>query len=233
MLACSVVAQTEPEPRKSLYKLRMTWPPFLAKRKLSAIDRHVRALDPRWPVMVVDNDPTIFVNRKFIEVVYLVCLSLCLFVCLGCYCDRGNGVLTFFQSSTDDSKKMVVSETKGKQAIPAVSVTPKEKLGAAHIQVRRKIPLISNLCSHICCSLSLKEEEEATVSSTSSSSSSSRTQTTRCVNPAPLSLVAGIPTNPTPKSSHRGPSQRTTPPPPAKRIKKEIDEEQSEHKYVL
>ena len=63
--------QTEPEPRKSLYKLRTTWPPYLSKRKLAAIDRHVHALDPNWPIAAVDSDPigaSIFVNPKFIEV---------------------------------------------------------------------------------------------------------------------------------------------------------------------
>lgn len=63
--------QTESDNRKSLYKLRTTWSPFLSKQKLAAIDKHVHALDPNWPVLAVDKDPpgtTIFVNPVFIGV---------------------------------------------------------------------------------------------------------------------------------------------------------------------
>lgn len=39
-------------------------------RKLAAIDRHVHALDPNWPVQATDDSgppsPTIFVNPKFL-----------------------------------------------------------------------------------------------------------------------------------------------------------------------
>ena len=66
--------QTEPEPRKSLYKLRTTWTPFLPKHKLAAIDRHVHVLDPNWPVVAVDNDPaatTIYVNPEFVKVNFI------------------------------------------------------------------------------------------------------------------------------------------------------------------
>lgn len=56
MLCYNIVSQTDPDPRKSLYKLRTTWLPFLPKHKLAAIDRHVHALDPNWPVTAVDND---------------------------------------------------------------------------------------------------------------------------------------------------------------------------------
>ena len=70
-----MVPQTDPEARKSLYKLRTTWPPFLPQHKLAAIDRHVHALDPNWPVVALDSDPTspsIYVNPKFVEVNLLI-----------------------------------------------------------------------------------------------------------------------------------------------------------------
>ena len=60
--------QTEPDPRKMLYKLRITWTPYLSKHKLATLDRHVRTLDPKWPIVAVDTDsptPTIFINPKF------------------------------------------------------------------------------------------------------------------------------------------------------------------------
>ena len=61
----------DPDARKALYKLRQTWPQYFPNRKLAAIDLHVKALDPNWPVTAVDKDPpspTIFVNPKFLEV---------------------------------------------------------------------------------------------------------------------------------------------------------------------
>ena len=65
-----VSPQTEPDARKSLYKLRTTWPPYLPNRKLAAIDRHVHALDPNWPVSATDGSisPAIFVNPMFVGV---------------------------------------------------------------------------------------------------------------------------------------------------------------------
>lgn len=66
-----IIFQTDSDPRKSLYKLRTTWPPFLSKQKLAAIDKHVHALDPNWPVLAVDKDApgaTIFVNPEFMGV---------------------------------------------------------------------------------------------------------------------------------------------------------------------
>lgn len=53
-----------------LYKLRTTWSPYLSKQKLAALDGHIRTLDPKWPVIAVDNDSptaTIFINPKFVE----------------------------------------------------------------------------------------------------------------------------------------------------------------------
>ena len=40
-------------------------------RKLAAIDRHVHALDPNWPLLATDaaggpSSPTIFVNPRFL-----------------------------------------------------------------------------------------------------------------------------------------------------------------------
>lgn len=62
--------QLEPDIRKALYKLRLTWTPFVPTRKLAAIDRHVHALDPNWPVLATDasgpTSPKIFVNPKFL-----------------------------------------------------------------------------------------------------------------------------------------------------------------------
>ena len=62
--------QAEPEQRKALHKLRCTWTPYVPTRKLAAIDRHVHALDPNWPVQATDDSgppsPTIFVNPKFL-----------------------------------------------------------------------------------------------------------------------------------------------------------------------
>ena len=69
--------QTDSEPRKSLYKLRTTWPPYVPSRKLAAIDRHVHTLDPNWPITAVDNDstgPKIFVNSKFVGVNRSACI---------------------------------------------------------------------------------------------------------------------------------------------------------------
>lgn len=65
--------KTVSEPRKSLYKLRTTWTPFLSQQKLAAIDKYAHELDPNWPVIAVDNDPhanTIFVNPEFMGVSY-------------------------------------------------------------------------------------------------------------------------------------------------------------------
>ncbi|XP_064404805.1 pre-mRNA cleavage complex 2 protein Pcf11-like isoform X2 [Halichondria panicea] len=59
-----------PDSRKALYKLRLTWPQYIENRKLALIDKHVKALDPNWPVTAVQEDPpspTIFVNPKFLE----------------------------------------------------------------------------------------------------------------------------------------------------------------------
>ena len=64
--------QTEPKIRISLYKLRQTWNPFIVKKKLAAIDKHVHALDPNWPVTATDvvapTSPTIHVNPEFLLV---------------------------------------------------------------------------------------------------------------------------------------------------------------------
>jgi pre-mRNA cleavage complex 2 protein Pcf11 len=61
---------TEPKVRISLYKLRQTWNPFIAKKRLAAIDKHVHALDPNWPVTATDatapTSPTIHVNPEFL-----------------------------------------------------------------------------------------------------------------------------------------------------------------------
>ena len=65
------LTQNNPKVRISLYKLRQTWTPYFPNRKLAAIDRHVHALDPNWPVTATDTSPpspTIFVNPKFLEV---------------------------------------------------------------------------------------------------------------------------------------------------------------------
>lgn len=75
----TVFIQTDPDPRKALYKLRTTWTPFLPNNGLAAIDKHVHAMDPNWPVTAVDkvvSPPvtTIFINPKFVGV---CCYSLC------------------------------------------------------------------------------------------------------------------------------------------------------------
>jgi pre-mRNA cleavage complex 2 protein Pcf11 len=60
---------TEPKIRISLYKLRQTWNPFVVKKKLAAIDKHVHALDPNWPVtatVTAPTSPTIHVNPDFL-----------------------------------------------------------------------------------------------------------------------------------------------------------------------
>ena len=66
----SLPLQLSPDIRKSLYKLRLTWTPFVPSRKLAAIDRHVHALDPNWPLLATESSgpssPTIFVNPKFL-----------------------------------------------------------------------------------------------------------------------------------------------------------------------
>ena len=64
-------SQTDPKSRISLYKLRQTWNSYISHRKLAAIDKHVHALDPAWPITATDNSPaspSIFVNPKFLEV---------------------------------------------------------------------------------------------------------------------------------------------------------------------
>jgi pre-mRNA cleavage complex 2 protein Pcf11 len=60
---------TEPKTRISLYRLRQTWNPFIVKKKLAAIDKHVHALDPNWPVtatVTAPTSPTIHVNPDFL-----------------------------------------------------------------------------------------------------------------------------------------------------------------------
>jgi pre-mRNA cleavage complex 2 protein Pcf11 len=62
---------TEPKTRISLYRLRQTWNPFIVKKKLAAIDKHVHALDPNWPVtatVTAPTSPTIHVNPDFLPV---------------------------------------------------------------------------------------------------------------------------------------------------------------------
>ena len=47
---------------------------------MAAIDKHVHALDPNWPVVAVDEDPpgtTIFVNPEFMGVSYQLVLAVC------------------------------------------------------------------------------------------------------------------------------------------------------------
>ena len=64
-------SQTDPKSRVSLYKLRQTWNSYISHRKLAAIDKHVHALDPNWPITATDTSPaspSIFVNPKFLEV---------------------------------------------------------------------------------------------------------------------------------------------------------------------
>ena len=60
----------DPKIRISLYKLRQTWSSYVALKKLAAIDKHVHAIDPNWPITVHEdpNSPTIFLNPKFISV---------------------------------------------------------------------------------------------------------------------------------------------------------------------
>jgi len=63
--------QTDPKSRVSLYKLRQTWNRYLPTRKLAAIDKHVHALDPAWPITATDTSlasPSIFLNPKFLGV---------------------------------------------------------------------------------------------------------------------------------------------------------------------
>ena len=70
--------QVDADSRKALYKLRLTWPQYFENRKLALIDRHVKALDPNWPVTAVKEgppSPTIFVNPKFLEVRWLLFTS--------------------------------------------------------------------------------------------------------------------------------------------------------------
>ena len=68
-LTCERV-QTDPKSRVALYKLRQTWGQYIANKKLAAIDRHIHALDPAWPVTAVESpsSPTIFVNPNFLRV---------------------------------------------------------------------------------------------------------------------------------------------------------------------
>lgn len=72
MLLILLITQTEPKVRISLYKLRQTWNPFIAKKRLAAIDKHIHALDPNWPVTATDivapTSPTIHVNPDFLVV---------------------------------------------------------------------------------------------------------------------------------------------------------------------
>jgi pre-mRNA cleavage complex 2 protein Pcf11 len=57
----------DPKVRISLYKLRQTWPQYIPLRKLAAIDRHIHAIDPNWPVTAHEpSSPTIFLNPKFL-----------------------------------------------------------------------------------------------------------------------------------------------------------------------
>lgn len=67
------IFQVDPKIRISLYKLRQTWTPFIPMKKLAAIDKHVNAIDPNWPITAKEDldSPTIFVNPDF-----LVCCTL-------------------------------------------------------------------------------------------------------------------------------------------------------------
>ncbi|XP_019854910.1 PREDICTED: pre-mRNA cleavage complex 2 protein Pcf11-like [Amphimedon queenslandica] len=61
-------ALNDPKIRIALYKLRQTWLPYIPVRKLAAIDEHIHAIDPNWPITAQEpSSPTIFLNPKFLE----------------------------------------------------------------------------------------------------------------------------------------------------------------------
>lgn len=52
---CRIFERSDEKIRSSLYKLRCTWKGFFPPEKLSALDKKVKLLDPKWPVLVMSD----------------------------------------------------------------------------------------------------------------------------------------------------------------------------------
>ena len=48
---CRIFERSDEKVRSSLYKLRCTWKGFFPPEKLSALDRKVKQIDPKWPIL--------------------------------------------------------------------------------------------------------------------------------------------------------------------------------------
>ena len=71
---CQIFERSDEKVRSSLYKLRCTWKTYFPPEKLAALDKKVRVIDPKWPILPsTSNSSTNGSDSNVAPVVHQVC----------------------------------------------------------------------------------------------------------------------------------------------------------------